>query len=37
MRPGHGISIQLAADDNDNMMMMMEKGAGKLSRNSFDR
>lgn len=31
MRPGHGISIQLAADDNDNMMMMMmiEKEAGK--------
>lgn len=27
MRPGHGISIQVAADDNDNMMMMMEKGA----------
>ena len=29
MRPGHTISIQLAADDNDNMMMMVEKGAGK--------
>ena len=29
MRPGHGISIQLAADDNDNMRMMLEKGAGK--------
>lgn len=29
MRPGHAVSIKLAADDNDNMMMMMEKGAGK--------